>query len=72
MDCGYYVYKLFGLWIEVKVYSALGATTISAIYKDRWQIELFFEALKQSLKVKTFVGNSENALNIQIWTPVAK
>jgi hypothetical protein len=46
---------------------AFGATTISAIYKDRWQIELFFKALKQNLKVKTFVGTSENALRIQIW-----
>lgn len=45
-----------------------GATTVSAIYKDRWQIELFFKALKQNLKVKTFVGTSENALYIQIWT----
>jgi hypothetical protein len=45
-----------------------GASTISAIYKDRWQIELFFKALKQNLKVKTFVGTSENALYIQIWT----
>ena len=45
-----------------------GATTISAIYKDRWQIELFFKALKQNLKVKTFVGTIENALYIQIWT----
>jgi uncharacterized protein DUF4372/DDE family transposase len=45
-----------------------GATTISAIYRDRWQIELFFKALKQNLKVKTFVGTSANALRIQIWT----
>lgn len=45
-----------------------GATTISAIYKDRWQIELFFKALKQNLKVKTFVGTSKNALHTQIWT----
>ncbi len=45
-----------------------GATTISAIYKDRWQIELFFKALKQNLKVKTFVGTTENALYIQIWS----
>ena len=45
-----------------------GATTIAAIYKDRWQIEIFFKALKQNLKVKTFVGTSENALYIQIWT----
>jgi len=47
---------------------AFGATTIAAIYKDRWEIELFFKALKQNLKVKTFVGTSENALRIQIWT----
>ena len=45
-----------------------GANTISAIYKDRWQIELFFKALKQNLKIKTFVGTTENALAIQIWT----
>jgi hypothetical protein len=45
-----------------------GPTTIAAIYKERWQIELFFKALKQNLKIKTFVGTSENALHIQIWT----
>ncbi|VVS93814.1 IS4 family transposase [Desulfoluna spongiiphila] len=45
-----------------------GATTIAAIYKDRWQIELFFKAIKQNLRIKTFVGTSENALMIQIWT----
>jgi hypothetical protein len=47
---------------------AFGATTIAAIYRDRWAIELFFKALKQNLKVKSFVGTSENALRIQIWT----
>ena len=47
---------------------AFGATTIAAIYQERWEIELFFKALKQNLKVKTFVGTSENALRIQIWT----
>ena len=45
-----------------------GATTIAAIYKERWQIELFFKALKQNLTVKSYVGTSENALRIQIWT----
>lgn len=45
-----------------------GATTIAAIYKDRWQIELLFKALKQNLKIKTFVGTTKNALRIQIWT----
>lgn len=46
----------------------LAAATIAAIYKERWQIELFFKALKQSLKLKTFVGCSENAVQTQIWT----
>jgi hypothetical protein len=46
----------------------LGASTIAAIYKDRWQIEIFFKALKQNLKIKTFVGTSANAVKIQIWT----
>ena len=45
-----------------------GATTIADIYKERWQIELFFKALKQNLRVKSFVGTTENALRIQIWT----
>jgi len=45
-----------------------GATTISAIYKDRWQIEIFFKTIKQNLRIKTFVGTSANAVMIQIWT----
>lgn len=45
-----------------------GATTIAAIYKERWQVELFFKALKQSLKIKTFVGTSANAVKTQVWT----
>lgn len=45
-----------------------GATTISSIYKDRWQIEIFFKTIKQNLRIKTFVGTSSNALMIQIWT----
>ena len=44
------------------------ATTIVRIYKERWQIEVFFKTLKQNLKIKTFVGTSENALRIQMWT----
>ena len=39
-----------------------GATTIAGIYKERWQIELFFKALKQNLRIKSFVGTSRNAL----------
>jgi hypothetical protein len=46
----------------------LGARTVAAIYKDRWQIEIFFKALKQNLKIKTFVGTSANAVKTQIWT----
>jgi hypothetical protein len=46
----------------------LAASTIAAIYKERWQIELFFKALKQSMKIKTFVGTTENAVQTQIWT----
>jgi hypothetical protein len=45
-----------------------GSTTIAALYKDRWQIEAFFRALKQNLKIKTFVGISPNAVKIQVWT----
>jgi hypothetical protein len=46
----------------------LGASTVAAIYKDRWAVELFFKALKQNLKIKTFVGTSPNAVKTQIWT----
>ncbi len=46
----------------------LAASTIADIYKDRWQIELFFKTIKQSLRIKSFIGTSENAVQIQIWT----
>ncbi len=46
----------------------LSAMTVAAIYKERWQIELLFKALKQNLRIKTFVGTSANALKTQIWT----
>ena len=46
----------------------LEALTIAAVYKERWQIETFFRSLKQLLKIKTFVGTSENAVRTQIWT----
>ena len=46
----------------------LSPATIAAIYKDRWNIELFFKAVKQNLKIKTFVGTSANAVKTQIWT----
>jgi hypothetical protein len=44
------------------------ASTIAQIYRQRWQIELFFKALKQNLRIKTFVGTSANALQVQVWT----
>jgi IS4 transposase len=44
------------------------ASTIADIYRERWQIELFFKALKQSCKIKTFVGTSANAVKTQVWT----
>jgi IS4 transposase len=45
----------------------LAASPIAAIYKERWQIELLFKALKQHLRIKTFVGTTENAVQVQIW-----
>jgi hypothetical protein len=45
----------------------LAAATVAEVYQQRWQIELFFKALKQSLRIKTFVGTSANALKTQIW-----
>ena len=46
----------------------LAASTIADIYRERWQIETFFKSLKQLLKIKTFVGTSQNAVMTQIWT----
>ena len=45
----------------------LSARTIAAIYKDRWQVELFFKAIKGCLKIKKFVGHSRNAVLTQLW-----
>ena len=44
------------------------ATTVGLIYKDRWKVELFFKAIKQNLKIKTFLGTNANAVKTQIWT----
>jgi IS4 transposase len=55
-------------WVLLTNKFDLAASTIAAIYKERWQIELFFKLLKQQLKIKTFVGTSANAVRIQIWT----
>jgi hypothetical protein len=48
----------------------LPAATIAAIYKQRWQVELFFKWIKQHLRIKRFYGTSENAVKTQIWTAV--
>ena len=50
---------------------ALPAATIAAIYKLRWQVELFFKWIKQHLRIKAFYGTSENAVKTQIWIAVA-
>lgn len=50
---------------------ALPATTIAALYKSRWQIELFFKWIKQHLRIKVFYGTSENAVKSQIWIAVS-
>jgi hypothetical protein len=71
-----YLLRIVEVWVEEKHDTItiltnqldFGATTIAAIYKDRWQIELFFKAIKQNLRIKTFVGTSFNAVMIQIWT----
>lgn len=49
----------------------LPATTICALYKSRWQIELFFKWIKQHLRIKQFFGTSENAVKSQIWIAVS-
>jgi hypothetical protein len=50
---------------------ALSAATICALYKSRWQVELFFKWIKQHLRIKRFYGTSENALKTQIWIAVS-
>jgi transposase len=49
----------------------LPATTICALYKSRWQVELFFKWIKQHLRIKRFFGTSENAVKTQIWIAVS-
>lgn len=61
-----------GRWFEFLTNDfKLSASEIAAVYKDRWQIELFFKKLKQNLKIKTFVGTSLNAVMVQIWTALS-
>jgi hypothetical protein len=51
--------------------TALDAATICALYKCRWQVELFFKWIKQHLRIKRFLGTSENAVKAQIWAAIA-
>jgi hypothetical protein len=51
--------------------TALPALTIAALYKSRWQVELFFKWIKQHLRIKHFLGNSENAVKTQVWCAIA-
>jgi len=46
------------------------ATTIAALYKSRWQVELFFKWIKQHLRIKAFYGTSDNAVRVQIWVAI--
>ena len=49
----------------------LPASTICALYKSRWQVELFFRWIKQHLRIKRFFGNSQNAVKTQIWIAIS-
>jgi IS4 transposase len=71
-----FFFRLVEVWLEDKQESVVfltnnlefAASTIAATYKDRWAVELFFKAIKQNLKIKTFLGTSANAVKTQIWT----
>ena len=51
--------------------TALPAQVIAQLYKNRWQVELFFKWIKQHLRIKTFLGTSENAVKTQVWCAIA-
>ncbi len=51
--------------------TTLPALTIAVLYKSRWQVELYFKWIKQHLRIKRFIGNSENAVKTQVWCAVA-
>ena len=51
--------------------TSLPSLTIAALYKSRWQVELFFKWIKQHLRIKRFLGNSENAVKTQIWCAIS-
>ena len=51
--------------------TTLPALTVCALYKSRWQVELFFKWIKQHIRIKKFYGTSENAVKAQIWIAVS-
>ncbi len=51
--------------------TTLPAHVIAQLYKNRWQVELFFKWIKQHLRIKRFLGNSENAVKTQVWCAIA-
>jgi hypothetical protein len=51
--------------------TSLPAAVIAQLYKNRWQVELFFKWIKQHLRIKRFLGNSENAVKSQVWCAIA-
>jgi hypothetical protein len=63
----YYDYEQEKVYTFITNNFKLAARTIADIYKNRWQIELFFKWIKQNLKIKSFWGTSENAVMMQIW-----
>ena len=75
---GLYADERLNLDLDATVYAlvflanntALPALTIAALYKNRWQVELFFKWIKQHLRIKKFLGTSENAVKTQIWCAV--
>jgi putative transposase len=64
---GYYDGETGKHYVFLTNHFALSAKTIADVYKQRWQIELFFKWIKQNLKIKTFLGTSKNAVMTQIW-----
>ena len=62
--------KLLLDFVSNKEYQPMRAKDIAMLYKKRWQVELFFKWIKQHLYIKTFWGNSENAVRIQIYSAI--
>ena len=70
-DCGYLDLETEKRLTFLTNHFALPALTVTAIYKNRWKIELFFKWIKQNLRIKTFYGTSENAVYSQIWIAIS-